>query len=315
MAVSDYTNRILIASKVKGIGRKTLQALTKEPLFFQVKLEEWAETFPELAPFQPASLVYEKALREAEEDVRQASERGHAILCPLDSAYPKLLAQTEDRPALLFAAGDLARFSQKAIAVVGTREPSPHGVATAQRITEFFVNNGWQIVSGLAIGLDTVAHEETLRHEGSTVAAMAHGLDTVYPKSNAALADAILEKGGLLVSEYAYGTASFSGHFVERDRIQAALSKAVVMTQSDRGGGSLHASRAALRYGRYLVVPIATRLDISTDYEKARGNIALTTGTVQEKLSILKCQASDLERLLVLSSKDEYESLEKKLLT
>ncbi|MFM0549667.1 DNA-protecting protein DprA [Paraburkholderia sediminicola] len=286
-----------------------------EPLFFQVKLEDWAETFPELAPFQPASLVYEKAVREAEEDIRQASERGHAILCPLDSSYPKLLAQTEDRPALLYVAGDIEKFSLKAIAVVGTREPSEHGIETARRITQFFVHAGWQIVSGLALGLDSVAHKEALNHDGSTVAAMAHGLDAVYPKSNASLADDIVEKGGLLVSEYAYGTPAFSGHFVERDRIQAALAKAVVMAQSDRGGGSLHASRAALRYGRFLIVPVATRADIASGYEKARGNIALTTGSVTEKLSILKCQESDLKRLIVLRSKNDYEAIEAGLLT
>ncbi|WP_051610668.1 DNA-processing protein DprA [Pandoraea sp. E26] len=284
-----------------------------EPLFFQVKLEELAETFPELAAFQPASLVYEKALREAEEDVRQATEHGHAILCPLDSTYPKLLAQTDDRPALLYVAGDSSRFSSKALAVIGTRKPSLHGIVTAERITEFFVTAGWQIVSGLALGLDTVAHKQTLLHEGSTVAALAHGLDTIYPKENATLAESILKKGGLLVSEYSYKTPSFAGHFVERDRIQAALSRAVVMTQSDKGGGSLHASRAALRYGRFLIVPIATRKDVTTGYEKARGNIALTTGTVQEKTSILKCSESDLERLLILSSKREYDFIEKKL--
>lgn len=313
MAVSDYTTRVLIASKVKGVGRKTLQALTMEPLFFQVKLDELAETFPELAPLQPASLAYEKAVKAAEDDVRQASERGHAILSPLDPDYPRLLAATEDRPALLYVAGDPSRFSTKALAVIGTREPSNHGIETARRITQHFVNAGWQIVSGLALGLDSVAHQEALNHEGSTVAAMAHGLDAVYPKSNAFLADAIVEKGGLLVSEYAYGTPAFSGHFVERDRIQAALSKAVVMAQSDRGGGSLHASRAALRYGRFLIVPVATRADIASGYEKARGNIALTTGSVTEKLSILKCQESDLERLIVLRSRSEYEAIESTL--
>ncbi|CAG2159436.1 DNA-processing protein DprA [Cupriavidus numazuensis] len=315
MAVSDYTIRVLIASKVKGVGRKTLQALTREPLFFQVKLEELAETFPELALLQPASLTYETAVKAAEDDLRQASERGHTILSPSDSDYPRLLATTEDRPALLYVAGDPARFSKKAIAVIGTREPSKHGIETARRITQYFGSAGWQIVSGLALGLDSVAHKEALNHDGSTVAAMAHGLDSVYPKSNAALADAIVAKGGLLVSEYGYGTPAFSGQFVERDRIQAALSKAVVMAQSDRGGGSLHASRAALRYRRFLIVPVATRADITSGYEKARGNIALTTGSVTEKLSILKCQESDLERLIVLRSKSEYEAIEAALLT
>lgn len=314
MAVSDYTIRVLIASKAKGVGRKTLQALTMEPLFFQVKLEELAETFPELASMQPASLAYEKAVKAAEDDLRQASERGHTILSPLDPSYPRLLAETGDRPALLYVAGDPSRFSSKAIAVIGTREPSEHGVETARRITQYFVKAGWQIVSGLALGLDSVAHTEALQHDGSTVAAMAHGLDAVYPKSNASLADTIVENGGLLVSEYAYGTAAFSGHFVERDRIQAALSKAVVMVQSDRGGGSLHASRATLRYGRFLIVPVATRTDIDNGYEKARGNIALTTGSDTEKLSILKCQESDLERLIILRSRNDYEAIESTLL-
>ncbi|EIN00441.1 Rossmann fold nucleotide-binding protein [Paraburkholderia hospita] len=314
MAVSDYTIRVLIASKVKGVGRKTLQALTREPLFFQVKLEELAETFPELAPLQPASMAFDKAVKAAEDDLAQASGHGHTILSPLDPDYPKLLAATEDRPALLYVAGDPARFSTKAIAVIGTREPSEHGIETARRITQYFVKAGWQIVSGLALGLDSVAHKETLNRDGSTVAAMAHGLDAVYPKSNASLADAIVEKGGLLVSEYAYGTPAFSGQFVERDRIQAALSRAVVMAQSDRGGGSLHASRAALRYGRFLVVPVATQMDIASGYEKARGNIALTTGSVAEKLSILKCQQADLERLIVLRSRNDYETIESTLL-
>ncbi|MEM5299098.1 DNA-processing protein DprA [Burkholderia sp. JPY481] len=314
MAVSDYTIRVLIASKVKGVGRKTLQALAAEPLFFQVKLDDLAETFPELAPLQPASLGYDKALKAAEDDLRQASERGHTILSPLDPEYPQLLAATEDRPALLYVAGDPARFSTKAIAVIGTREPSEHGIETARRITQYFGNSGWQIVSGLALGLDTVAHKEALKHESSTVAAMAHGLDAVYPKSNASLAEAIVETGGLLVSEYPYGTPAFSGHFVERDRIQAALAKAVVMAQSDRGGGSLHASRAALRYGRFLIVPFATHRDVDSGYEKARGNIALTTGSVSEKLSILKCQESDLERLIALRSRNDYEAIESTLL-
>lgn len=314
MAVSDYTIRVLIASKVKGVGRKTLQTLAMEPLFFQVKLEELAETFPELAPLQPASLAYEKAVKAAENDLQQASERGHTILSPLDPDYPRLLAATDDRPALLYVAGDPTRFSTKAIAVIGTRKPSEHGIETARRITHYFGNAGWQIVSGLALGLDSVAHKEALNHDSSTVAAMAHGLDSVYPKSNAALADTIVERGGLLVSEYSYGTPAFSGNFVERDRIQAALSKAVVMAQSDRGGGSLHASRAALRYGRFLIVPVATRMDIANRYEKARGNIALTTGSVTEKLSILKCEESDLERLIVLRSKEDYETIESALL-
>jgi len=255
-----------------------------------------------------------KAVNAADKDVATAERLGHSIVGISDAAYPTLLSRVNDRPVILFVRGNPRQFSEKAVAVIGTREPSEHGRITAERTTNYFATNGWQVVSGLAIGVDTFAHMATLNAHGSTVAVLAHGLDTVYPKQNQKLAETIVENGGLLVSEYPYETPGFPAHFVERDRIQAALARGVVMVQSDESGGSWHASRAALRYHRYLIIPKPTAADIKSNHLKAKGNQMIVKASVIERASFLKCSQQDLDRLIVLESRDDYSAVEQKLL-
>ena len=154
--------------------------------------------------------------------------------------YPELLKHILDPPLLLSCLGNTDAISRKSVAIVGTREPSENGYEKSIEISEFFTEQGYSIVSGLALGCDTAAHIGCLNKKGNTIAVLAHGLQTIYPKENKQLADKILDGGGLLISEYFYGTAPRPNYFIERDRIQAGMSQSVIVIETGTSGGSLH---------------------------------------------------------------------------
>jgi len=307
--ISSRTHRLLLLSKVPGVGRKALQALARDNLLYELSVELLHEEFRQLASFRPGTRVWQEAHERADKDVDEASRRGHFILSIVDPKYPRLMSGVSDRPALLYVRGNVANLTDRAIAVVGTRQPSEHGIRIAERITSFFCDSKYQIISGLAKGIDTIAHATAVTKWSSTVAVLAHGLEHVYPKENVKLADAIVESGGLLLSEYPYFTKSFPGNFVERDRIQAALARAVIMVQSDVSGGSWHASRAALQYGRHLFIPEPTSQDIASGYPKTEGALKIMRDSPSDVATFLRCPEHMLSRLRMISGKHEYADL------
>ncbi|MCF5933689.1 DNA-protecting protein DprA, partial [Xanthomonas perforans] len=138
---------------------------------------------------------------------------------------------------------------------------------------------------------------------------LAHGLHTVAPKTNARLAEDILNKGGALVSEYRFGIEPRPEFFVKRDRTQAGLAQGVVMVQSDLKGGSLHASRAALDYGRWLAAPYPTDLDRINGEAKIQANLTFADGSKQDRMDLLRCPATALDQLIVLRSREDYSKM------
>jgi DNA processing protein len=312
--ISQATYKLLVASKVGGVGRKTLLDLAANRLFFELEPKDWHLDVPALKNFLPSSSVFAKAMNAAEKDVEAAEAHHATILSSRDPSYPKLLEKLSDRPGRLYVRGDVSLFTARALGLIGTREPSEHGRITAHRIGTYFAERGWQIVSGLAVGLDTVGHEAALQANGSTVAVLAHGLDIVYPKKNAELAARILDTKGLLVSEYPFGTPSLPNLFVERDRIQAALSRGMVMVQTGQRGGSWHASRAAIKYGRRLAVPRPTNRDLDDGHPKMQGNRLLIESSAAKKAELLLCSIEDLSRLFIINSRDDYPHFESLLM-
>jgi DNA processing protein len=245
----------------------------------------------------------------AEKQIEESAASGTRILSSADKDYPSLLADTRDDPQILFVKGRLASQPEMSVAVIGTREPTEHGKVIVKRLTSFFVGKDWSVVSGLAIGCDAIAHEAALEAGGHTVAVMAHGLQTVAPSRHKKLAERILASGGALVSEYRFGQEPMPANFVKRDRTQAGLARGVVMIQSDVTGGSLHASRAAIDYGRWLAVPYPTDQDVRNNEPKVQGNLLLANGSLRERTDLLRCGPSELKNLLILRSRDDYESM------
>ena len=212
-----------------------------------------------------------EAWKSAEEVIRKGDAAGIRAYSLHDPGYPLRLAQIPDPPAVLFLKGNpQALHRLKAVAVVGTREPTSYGETVARRSGKTAVEAGFTVVSGLAHGCDTLAHEGCLDAAGVGVAVMAHGLDKVYPAANRDLAARLLDNGGCLVSEYPVGTAAARTAFAERDRIQSGLSDGVFVIETDVKGGTMHTVRFSREQRRPLACVSHPEKWLSED--KTKGN-------------------------------------------
>lgn len=165
------------------------------------------------------------------------------------SEFPTLLRALRDAPERLCLQGDADLVHLPCLAIVGSRNPSRGGRDNAYRFAGHLAKTGFCIVSGLAEGIDTAAHEGALDAGGSTIAVLGHGLDSVYPASNRGLADRI-RNCGLLLTEFTRGTPPRRGHFPARNRIISGLSVGVLVVEAARRSGSLITARLAGEQGR-----------------------------------------------------------------
>ncbi|PZF75833.1 DNA-processing protein DprA [Aestuariivirga litoralis] len=304
--ISAKTRVLLALSMLRGVGPAALRKVAAVSEFEVLSRKDLACHLPRSAAAGIGEGAWVQAEREADKQVNLAVAAGARIISSADLGYPQLLMSTRDDPQILFVKGCLANVPEKSVAIIGTREPTDHGMLIAQRLAAFFAGEGWSVVSGLAIGCDAAAHEAAIDVGGHTVAVMAHGLQTVAPSRHRALAQRILDCGGALIAEYPFGQEPLPANFVKRDRIQAGLAQGVVMVQSDLTGGSLHASRAAISYGRWLAVPYPTEQDIQRSEIKIQGNLLLADGSPTEKVALLRCDERDLRRLIILRSRNDY---------
>ena len=247
----------------------------------------------------------------AENDIQKSEKNASKIISILDNEYPEILRKTVGKPTILYIQGQMPKLPS--VAIIGTREPTDHGKIIAERISQYFSENGWSIVSGLALGCDTIAHLTAVKNKSHTTAVLAHGLDTISPKSNEKLSEEILSTGGTLLTEYEFGAKPKPYQYAQRDLIQAGLSQGVIMIQSDIGGGSLIASRSAIKYGRTLGVPNPTELDKRGKEKKIEANLMLVGNEDSVKQKLLNCSPFEMQNLFVINNRDDYHSLLKKM--
>ncbi|MBN2461742.1 MAG: DNA-processing protein DprA [Candidatus Cloacimonetes bacterium] len=170
----------------------------------------------------------------------------------LDPLYPPLLKNIYDPPVCLFYRGDISQEGwRRPLAVVGTRKPSNYGRIAAQSICRGLVKHGFTVVSGLAYGIDTVAHKSSLDNGGRTIAILGCGVEQIYPARNAGLAEMILNKG-LLVSEYIPGSRIERWNFPARNRIISGLALGCLVVEGSRKSGAMLTGRFALDQNRDL---------------------------------------------------------------
>jgi DNA processing protein len=182
-------------------------------------------------------------------EVKQGRALGARLLAHDEAGYPALLAEVPDAPPVLWVLGDASLLTRPMIAMVGARNASSLGVRMARRLGQGLSEAGFTVVSGLARGIDTAAHEAALEGEGRTIAVMAGGIDVIYPPENEALARDIAAKG-CRISEHPPGVEPQARHFPLRNRIVAGLSRAVIVAEAAAKSGSLITTKAALDYGR-----------------------------------------------------------------
>lgn len=219
------------------------------------------------------------AYSKARNIIGRSREAGIGIASFYDEDFPEQLKKIVDEkgkpanPILIYYKGKLSSIPRHGIAIIGTREPTPEGIRAGEYFGEKFAERGFNVISGLALGCDASGHRGALKANGFTTAFLAHGLDTVYPKENEALADEIVEKGGLLISEYPAGTPPMANYFVARDRLQSGMADATLVIQTGISGGTMHAVTSTIQAQKPLYA--VTYKDNVNQAEKVKGNVKL----------------------------------------
>lgn len=176
------------------------------------------------------------------------SNQHHVVTC-IEEYYPSLLNQIYDAPVVLYVKGDPEILQLPQIAIVGSRNPSQSGKQTARKFSAELSMRGVTINSGLALGIDAMAHIGALDKNGTTLAVLAHGLDTVYPKRHTKLAEKIIGKGAL-VSEFPPGINPLASNFPMRNRIISGMCRGVLVVEAAQKSGSLITARLAMEQNR-----------------------------------------------------------------
>jgi DNA processing protein len=245
-----------------GLGPKRIlkaaQTLRDVSRLFQLSLTELESlNFP--AP-SAQFLFSGKARVEAEQELKRVGEQRGTILTYEDAEYPERLREIFDPPPVLWALGDVRLLARPAIAIVGTRHPTPYGLGMAEVLARDLAGRRLVILSGMARGIDTAAHRGALAANGSTVAVWGTGIDVIYPKENKTLAENILVGGGAILSEYRLGTFPAPQNFPKRNRILSGMSVGVLVVEAGENSGTRVTARCALEQDRDVyAVPAPTR--------------------------------------------------------
>lgn len=239
--------------RTPGVGpdaaRKLLSAFGLPENIFAASLPELQGVVPDRVARALLTPLTDETKALIERTQEWAAQAGNHILTLADAAYPQALLDIADPPILLYAKGRIDLLARPSVAVVGSRNATAQGVSNAGKFSETLSEAGLTIVSGMALGIDTAAHQGALRGNGSTVAVIGTGADIVYPARNHALAHQIAESGCIL-SEYMLGTPAIPSNFPRRNRIISGLSKGVLVIEAAAQSGSLITARMAGEQGR-----------------------------------------------------------------
>ncbi len=242
----------LALSLAPGLGaRRILQAV--ENIGSVTRIPQLSLTDLEALRFPATAVQYisgGQALVDAEAEWRRVRAEGASLVTYSDGAYPERLKEIFDPPPLLWVRGDVKLLKQPAIAVVGTRHPSPYGTGMAEMLSRDLALRGLIILSGMARGVDTAAHKGAIAAKAPTVAIWGTGIDVIYPKENKGLAEQILAGGGAIISEYKLGTFPAPQNFPRRNRLLSGISVGVLVVEAGEHSGTRVTARCAIEQNR-----------------------------------------------------------------
>lgn len=250
MKTHDEIPYWLALNRCSKVGGKRLQSLlANDPILSHwfvgrqpnQALNHWYQSFAH----QPIAIDWSGV----EKDLEWLKRDHHHLLFLNDEDYPQPLKQIASPPLVLFVAGDVSLLNAPQIALVGSRRPTQEGAHNAHRFAKQLALWGMVITSGLALGVDAAGHQGAVEATGQTIAVLGHGLDTIYPRSHQALAQAIKERGAL-VSEFPIGFGPRREHFPRRNRIISGLSLGTIIIEAAKKSGSLITADYALDQGR-----------------------------------------------------------------
>jgi DNA processing protein len=267
--VDDEQLAYLTLTQVPGMGPerlKTLLAACTTSLGARSAPFAFLSALPGFSKAM-ATALKDTPLETGRKIIENAGRLRAKILLPDDLEYPALLRTIPDPPPVLFAVGDLALVSRPATAIVGSRDHSGYGAEVCRALAGAAARTGLVIVSGMARGLDAIAHTAALDSNGGTIGVLGNGLGVIYPAANRALYERVAHEG-LLLSEFAPGDRPHAGSFPRRNRLISGLSRVTVVVEAAAGSGALITAGTALDQGReVLAVPgnITSPISVGTN--------------------------------------------------
>jgi len=236
---------------IKGIGAVRMQGLIA---YFGDLESAWQASPVDLAGAGLGLKLIERVVQ-ARDNVdldkvwEKIEKQGIKILTWQDEAYPQRLKEIDQPPPVLYIRGDYLPDDLFAVAIVGTRRVTPYGRQITEELSSFLAANGLTVISGLARGVDAIAHQAALKAGGRTIAVLGSGVDKIYPPEHRVLAEQMMECGAI-ISDYAPGTPPDASNFPPRNRIISGLSLAVVVIEAGETSGALITAEFAAEQGR-----------------------------------------------------------------
>jgi DNA processing protein len=279
---------------IKGIGAVRMQGLAS---YFGDMESAWGADPASLAEAGLGAKLIERVLT-ARKNVNLDSvwekieSQGIKILTWQDEAYPTRLKEIDQPPPVMYIRGEYLPDDLFAVAIVGTRKVTPYGRQVTEELSSFLAANGITVISGLARGVDAIAHQTALKHGGRTIAVLGTGVDKIYPPEHKNLAEQMMERGAL-ISDYVPGTPPEASNFPPRNRIISGLSLAVVVVEAGETSGALITAEFAAVQGREIfAVPGSIFAPQSKGTNKLIQNGALPLLSVNDLM-----QALDINRI------------------
>lgn len=233
---------------------------------------------------------------------------------PCNHNYLKIIDSIAKTPEKLYFIGKLPETRVPTVAIVGTRKPTSYGKEVTAKLSHELARRGVVIISGMAMGVDAIAHRACLDANGITIAVLGNGVDIVYPASNQQLYNAILKSGGAIISEYEPGVTARLYTFLERNRIVSGLADAIIITEATIGSGTMSTAARALEQGKEVfVVPGNITSPMSMGCNKLIKQGALPITCAEDVLEVIAPQLLKLQTSLPLGN-DENETKIIKLL-
>ena len=279
---------------IKGIGAVRIQGLIA---YFGDLEAAWKAAPAELARAGLALRLIERVVQarggvSLDRVWENIEKQDIKILTWEDEVYPQRLKEIDQPPPVLYIRGEYLPDDLFAVAIVGTRRVTPYGRQITEELSSFLAANNMTVISGLARGVDAVAHQTTLKAGGRTIAVLGSGVDKIYPPEHRALADQIVERGAI-VSDYAPGTPPEASNFPPRNRIISGLSLAIIVVEAGETSGALITAEFAAEQGREVfAVPGSIFAPQSKGTNKLIQNGALPLLSVNDLM-----QALDLTRV------------------
>ncbi|SHE31492.1 DNA-processing protein DprA [Alkalibacter saccharofermentans] len=276
----DATEKILTLSQIDRIGSATIRHAYD---FFS---DFDSATFKDLIKFvqmvrnfniDPEAVT--KALRKKDDIIDSCLKDDVEICSFVDDDYPDKFSMVEVSPSVLYLKGNRDILKDRLVGIIGTRNPTQQGRKIACDYGRVSAGEGIGVVSGLAAGCDTCAHVGAVETNGMTVAVLPGGINRIYPKENTGLAEAILDKGGLLLSEYHPDEGVENYKFISRDKLQACLSEKVFVVESGVTGGTMHTVNFTLQQSK----PVGVAMYGLMKTSQRKGNLMLL-GSCKHKI-------------------------------